>query len=132
MGNSRNIDPKLKQFKWTPKRDKVASLLALGHTRREIAKEANVSTVTIQSWLKNPQFSQEVNRLSVMSGVALKAERLQIVNRVVRERVKEHGIVITKKDLLEWLKFAQSETDGVKLDLTGLINDLSPTEPESG
>ena len=29
----------------------------------------------------------------------------------------------SNKDILDWLKFAQSETDGVKLDLTSLTTD---------
>ena len=35
--------------------------------------------------------------------------------RVVRQRVREDGTLETEKDLLDWLKYAQSETTGIKL-----------------
>ena len=36
-------------------------------------------------------------------------------NRAVRQRVREDGHVESYKDVLDWLKFAQSETTGIKL-----------------
>ena len=60
-----------------------------------------------------------MDRLSLMVGVSSRAERLRLAIRVVR--AKTNGDVPeTEKDLLDWLKFAQSETDGIKLDLTKL------------
>ena len=50
-----------------------------------------------------------------MIDVASRAERLRIVMRVVRQKVRADGTPETKKDLLDWLKFAQSETTGFKL-----------------
>ena len=35
--------------------------------------------------------------------------------RVVRQKVREDGTPETEKDLLDWLKYAQSETTGIKL-----------------
>ena len=41
--------------------------------------------------------------------------------KVIRQKDSEEtGRVLTDKDILDWLKFAQSETDGVKLDLSKL------------
>jgi hypothetical protein len=54
-----------------------------------------------------------------MIGVANRAERLRLANRVIRENTSGNRIQ-TEKDVLDWLKFAQSETDGVKLDLSKL------------
>lgn len=70
---------------------------------------------TLYRWMQIPQFSEEVDRLTFLTGVASKAERLRMVKRVIVKL----GIN-TNKDLLEWLKFAQSETDGIKLDFAGL------------
>lgn len=55
-----------------------------------------------------------------MIGIASRAERLRIAQRVARQKVNDEGLVSTEKDLLDWLKFAQSETDGIKLDLAKL------------
>jgi hypothetical protein len=35
--------------------------------------------------------------------------------RAVRQKVRPDGTVETDKDVLDWLKFAQSETTGIKL-----------------
>lgn len=102
-------------FKWTPARIKAAFALADGSTREEAAKEAEVSERAIYLWLAEPEFSAEVDRLTLMTGIATRAARLRVTKRII-ERLAER----TEKDLLDWLKFAQSETDGVKLDLAKL------------
>ena len=35
--------------------------------------------------------------------------------RVVRQKVRADGTLVTYKDLLDWLKYAQSETTGIKV-----------------
>lgn len=66
------------------------------------------------------EFSAEVDRLSLMVGIASRAERLRIAKRVIRQMVRDDNYVWTEKDLLDWLKFAQGETDGVKLDMAAI------------
>ena len=56
-----------------------------------------------------------------MRGIAIKAERMRIAKRAVRQMVKGE-LVETKKDLLDWLKYAQMETEGIRLDLTELLD----------
>jgi hypothetical protein len=107
-------------FKWTPARATAALALASGKTRKEAAEEAEITERSIYLWLQEVEFSAEVDRLSVMIGIASRAERLRIAKRVVRQMVKDDETIGTEKDLLDWLKFAQSETDGVKLDLAAL------------
>jgi len=107
------------QFHWTQKRRDAAVGLAEGKTQQEVAREAEASRRTICYWLEEPEFSAEVDRLSQMIGIAGKAERMRIAMRTVRQKVKGETVE-TNKDLLDWLRFAQSETDGVKLDLTKL------------
>jgi transposase len=104
------------RFNWNEQRARAAILLAEGHTQKEIAEELEITDRAIRKWLAEPEFAAEVDRLSLMVGIASRAERLRVTSRVIRQFVKEQGIT-TQKDLLEWLKFAQSETDGVKLDL---------------
>jgi len=110
----------MNDFKWTRKREKAALALAEGYTQDESAIKAGVTQRTIARWLNNTDFAVEVDRLSLMVGIAQRGERLRIVRRVIREKIEEDTNIETKKDILEWLKYAQTETDGVKLDLTAL------------
>lgn len=98
--------------------------LSQGLTIAESAEQAGVAERTIYRWLDHPEFSAEVDRLTHMVNIASRAERLRLVMRVVRQKVRGEAIQ-TDKDLLDWLKFAQSETDGVKLDLLSLYDDGS-------
>lgn len=94
--------------------------LAEGYTQAEAAQAAKVAERTVQRWVADPEFSAEVDRLTHMVGIAMRAERLRIAMRAVRQKTKG-GIMVTEKDLLDWLKYAQGETDGVKLDLAALL-----------
>jgi hypothetical protein len=115
-------------FVWNQKRSEVAVALAEGKTQKQVEQELAVPERTQRSWLAHPDFAAEIDRLSLMVGIAGRAERLRLAMRVVR--AKTNGDVpVTEKDLLEWLKFAQSETDGVKLDLTKLAAALGSNDP---
>jgi uncharacterized protein YerC len=117
MAKNGNKDVRqMSTFKWTPKTSEAATLLAQGYTYQQVADEVGVSKKTISRWMADMDFSTEVDRVSLMVGVAMRAERLRIAQRIVREKMG-HGILASDKDLLDWLKFAQSETDGIKLDL---------------
>lgn len=105
-------------FKWNEKTSRAAVLLAEGKTVDEIAKDLGITDRTIYNWKNITEFSLEVDKLSHMVGIAARAERLRLANRVV---AKLDGK--TDKDLLDWLKYVQSETDGVKLDLTSTFLD---------
>lgn len=50
-----------------------------------------------------------------MIDIASRAERLRIAMRAVRQKVRADGTPETERDLLDWLKYAQSETIGIKL-----------------
>jgi hypothetical protein len=115
-------------FRWSPAKSTAALALAAGKTRKEAAEEAEVTDRSVYSWLQDPEFSAEVDRLSLMVGIASRAERLRLAQRVVRQRTNDDGELTTKADLLDWLKFAQSETDGIRLDLTKLAAALGTTE----
>lgn len=112
-------------FVWNESRAKAAIALAEGKTKEEAAQEAGVTRQTIHAWLNHAEFSEEVDRLSFMVGVALRAERLRIIHRVIRQMIKDDGTITTNKDVLDWLKYAQSETQGAKLDIASLIENAS-------
>lgn len=116
-------------FNWNEQRSRGAILLAEGRTQREVAAELEITDRAIRKWLAEPEFSAEVDRLSLMMGIAGRAERLRIAQRVVRLKT-DGDVPSTDKDLLEWLKFAQSETDGIKLDLRKIAAAFSDDEAQ--
>jgi len=114
----------MSDFKWTEKSNMVAVALANGKTRAEAAEEAGINERTVYRWLDIPEFNQEVDRLSLMTDIASRAERLRLAKRVIRQMVAD-GKIKTDKDLLDWLKFAQSETDGAKVDAASILAALT-------
>lgn len=90
--------------------------LADGETRERAAATAGIGERTIYRWLQIPEFSEEVDRLTFLTGAAYKAERLRMAKRIISQ------LSGTEKDLLDWLKYMQGETDGIKLDFTELLN----------
>jgi len=114
-------------FLWTPEKSRAAVMLAEGHTYKEVGKDIGKTDKTIQRWMADIAFSSEVDRLSIMVGIASRAERLRIAKRVIRQQVQGESIK-TEKDLLDWLKFAQGETDGVKLNLAALTSAFNADE----
>jgi transposase-like protein len=106
-------------FQWTPQRTKAAIALAEGQSQVGVARELGITDRTVRNWVHDPEFSAEVDRLTLMTGIASRAERLRIAQRVARQRVRD-DVVETDRDILDWLKYAQGETDGLKLDLAAL------------
>ena len=103
------------QFRWSSKRTKAALALAEGQSQEAVAEAVGVCRKTICNWLCVTEFAAEIDRLSCMIDIASRAERLRIAMRVVRQKLREDGTPETEKDLLDWLKYAQSETTGIKL-----------------
>lgn len=122
----------MSDFKWTRKREKAALLLAQGYTEAETSEQVGVTDRTVRNWKTNLDFSTEVDRLSLMVGIASRSERLRIAMQVVRQKIKEDGTLETKQDLLAWIKFIQSETDGAKLDLATIFEAMEKSTTDSG
>lgn len=108
-------------FRWNKAKTAAAIALADGETVEKAATLSGVDPRTVYRWKADIEFSCEVDRLTLMMGVAAKAERLRLAKRVINQKTKDKETIRTEKDLLDWIKYAQSETDGVKLDLTGLL-----------
>jgi transposase-like protein len=106
-------------FRWNNKTSEAATMLAQGYTVAEVAEKFGIAERTIYRWKNDVEFAAEVDRLSVMVDLAGRAERLRLAQRVIR-RMEER----TSRDLLDWLRFVQSETDGAKLD-GGFIEQLA-------
>ncbi len=107
------------RFEWTQKRTAAALALAQGRKREQVASEVGATRKTVYNWLQQPEFAAEVDRLSSMTDIAAKSERLRIAMRAVRQKVSDERIE-TDRDLLDWLRFAQGETQGLKIGLTKL------------
>jgi hypothetical protein len=114
----------MSSFEWDEKKSNAAMLLAQGFLIKEVAKSVKVNEKTIDRWKGDMEFAKEVDRLSLMLDIAGRAERLRIAMRMARRAMKKK--TPTRRDLLDWLKFAQGETDGVKLDLTPLLDATTP------
>lgn len=113
------------QFHWSSKRTKAALALAEGQSQQAVADAIRVCRKTICNWLCVTEFAAEVDRLSCMIDIASRAERLRIAMRVVRQCVRDDGTIETDRDVLDWLKYAQSETTGIKLGFSkGEVADL--------
>ena len=114
-------------FRWTKRREQVALLLAQGYNQRETSEQTGISQRTVRRWYSKLEFAMEVDRLTLLTGISTRAERMRIVMQVVRQRITEKEgkeFVLSKRDILEWLKLAQSETDGAKLDLAPVFEAL--------
>lgn len=107
-------------FKWTKKKSKVAIDLSLGFTIEETAERNDITERSIYIWKTKVAFSAEVDRLSLMTDIAGRAERLRIAKKMIRKLGYN-----SKKDILEWLKYAQGETDGIKLDLAAIAEAIA-------
>lgn len=111
-----------RKFKWTKKRRQAVEELALGKTEQATADIIDVNRRTVAMWKSKPAFREELDKLSLMVGIACKAERMRIAQRAVAQLVTDGGVK-TSADLIVWLKFAQSETDGITLNLASLLDE---------
>ena len=108
-------------------------MLAEGYTTLEVVAAMQVGERTLYTWRSAAEFKAEVDRLSLMVGIASRAGRLRIAHKVIRQRLVENeAIVESEKDVLDWLKFAQSETDGTKSELAASLADLIASVAERG
>lgn len=123
-------DTKVAQFEWNETRSRAALGLADGKTQQQVADECDISRRTVVRWLEHPDFAAEVDRLTLLTGISLRSERLRIIKRIIRQSVKDDQKIKTDKDLLEWLKYAQSETNGTDI-LEQLVASLTNSTPAS-
>lgn len=121
----------MRLFCWDHRKETAAIALANGHTQVEASEIAGIGRATLQRWLLVPEFSDEVDRLAHMVGIAARADRLRMAKRIVRQitdQAEKAGTLPTGKDLLDWLKYAQSEMDGATINLGKLLESLeAPT-----
>jgi len=116
-------------FRWTKRRSDAAVLLAQGHTENETAIAVKVTIRSVQRWKHDTEFAAEVDRLSLMLDISGRAYRMRLAMKRVRAILDGRKPEHKPDNLLDWLKYAQSETDGIKLDIAGMLAALAETSP---
>ena len=119
---------KMSQFEWSEAKSNAARGLADGKTQQQVADECGINRKTVQRWLQDPEFSYAVDELTILTGISLRAERLRITKRIIRQMVKDDQEIKTEKDVLEWLKYAQAETNGSDI-LEQLVASIANRQP---
>jgi len=90
----------------------AAAALACGRGRADAGRVAGVTRRTVQRWQGRADFAAEVKRLALARDDAMRTARTVAAARLARSR---RGSVPTgaasRRDVLEWLRYAQGETD---------------------
>lgn len=101
-------------FAWNPRRAQAAVDLANGYTWSQVEDRVGISETQLWRWTRHPEFSAEVDRLSLLAGVAGKAARVRLLKSAINQQISEDGKIDTKKDILDWLKLLRDEMSGLE------------------
>ena len=61
---------KMSVYQWTPEKTQAVLMLAEGYTYKQVGKEIGKTEKTIYRWTLDTEFSAEVDRLTLMVGIA--------------------------------------------------------------
>lgn len=101
-------------FQWDNQRQEAAVQLAAGYTRAEVARSVGICERQLYRWLKHSEFAGEVDRLTFLSGPVVKAERVRMIKRLIRENLTEDGVLQSKKDVFDWIKLLKEEVSSLE------------------
>jgi len=124
-------------FQWTQAQSDAAVMLATGTPKKHIIEQLGIARTTLWNWEQNPVFSIEVDKLSLMHGLASKAYRMRMIQEAVKSfKNKDDSWNTTGTTLLEWIKEARMQMEGVSLNIvsqlatfieqTGLVDGAGP------
>jgi len=103
---------------WNGPAAEIVTYLAAGYSDTDLQRKMGVSRMTTWRLRQVPEFAEELDKLTLVSGISARAERMRLAMRVVRKLEKDAFEKNKIGDtLLDWVKFAQSETDGAQLSL---------------
>lgn len=111
-------------FTWSDMKSKVAVELAKGLSPAEIIREnedITVSESTIYNWKQIPAFAMEVDKLTFMYGYGSKAERMRLINKAIRQYIRDDMIDTGRTELIDWMREARMNVDGVRLDIAHML-----------
>lgn len=120
---------KLKGWEWDIYKRKACIELAKGLTISEAAKEAGCSSRSISRWKNSEEFQIELDRCSLIYGLASKAERMRQLTKAAKQFVRGDHIDTGNKDHLDYVKAARTEAEGVRLHL---VQDIEAILNEDG
>jgi hypothetical protein len=126
-----------KKFEMDERRKSAAEMLALGGmygeddnfikmNKTEIAEYHNITYQTLRRWEKDePEFSQEVDRVKMNTGLAKKSERVNMAKKVAEKALEAIMAKLEDADAMEfedldyllaegrrWLELLRKELDG--------------------
>lgn len=94
-------------FRWTALRMRAAVMLGDGETAVDVARALGVHRHTVNRLEAVPEFKAEVERQALYLDLARRAARVRLAKRIVSTLGDT-----TDRDLLDWLRYIASETDG--------------------
>jgi transposase len=111
---------------WDSQWDEAVKMLAMGHSIKEAAEAVGVTERTIYNWKNKPQFEAEMDRLSLIYGLASKAERTRMLMRMARQKIKDDGTIeLDDTSMMDILKEMRMQIEGTRIDITQLYSALS-------
>jgi transposase-like protein len=119
----------VKNIVWSEQQSHAAVMLAEGYAKSEVAREVDVHPSTITRWTQNEDFAEEVDRLSLIYGLASRAERMRQIKRAAREFERDGKLDVSGFTYLDLLKEARIQTEGVRLDILSILTANHEEEP---
>lgn len=113
-------------FEWDSKWNDAVKMLAVGDTVREVAEAVGVTERTIYLWKNKESFAAEVDRLSLIYGLASKAERTRLLMRMAKQKVKADGsLELDDTSLMDIIKEMRMQIEGTRIDISTIYTALS-------
>lgn len=85
-------------FKWTPRKRKAAEMFAEGHTNIEVCSALEISERTVTRWRVDISFMDEVDRLTMTTGIAVESQQIREIKRMIEAKRKADGTLTTEAD----------------------------------
>jgi hypothetical protein len=101
---------KQKGFEWDERKQKAAEAIAKGdRSVKEILAEFKITEAMFYRWKKHPEFQRKIDEIIQDIDIAQKSERIRIAKKVIRQKMEQDAHNLSKKDLLDWLKYVGEE-----------------------
>jgi hypothetical protein len=94
--NRQKITPKQIDYWTEPKRQLFEMVLESSLKRHEMAKELNISTRTVQRWIKDPSFHEALSMSSDAWKMQITARRLDLIKELIKGLRKRMEISINQ------------------------------------
>lgn len=99
-------------FHWHKKSKLAALKLADGYTEKEAAAAAGVTDRTIRRWKADITFSDEVDRLTLTTGLAVESEQIKLIKRLIQRKRGKDGELDSARDVSDLMRLMREVTTG--------------------